>query len=289
MQLEQQIEAIGLKNRFRIQVSKEKAEQLVHEGMAVFLDTNTIQYLYDDKSLREYVLERDRYKCDLCRGYAQYVERIIEKKDGGLRTPVNSRSVCLECNQFSKLLMETTRVKGLPLYLNNHMRLTISNPTEDIVRYVCKQNEIHCYCDISKHPNANIYGICVVMVGGNKKKGVYIHTRTITNPNGNPTWAELKAVHWACFIGTYGHVDGHKIKIYTDTEISRMKSPMSELNKVLEEIRQYPSVEIIYLDPDAQEHPLYKTAHEFARGVAQCKNNKVVFKRVEKLLNCSSL
>jgi len=271
-----------VKNRFRTQVLKEKAEQLVREGMAVNLDTNTIQYLYDDKSLREYVLERDRYQCNLCGGYAQYVERIVSKKDGGLRTPANSRSVCLECNQYSKLLMETTLNNGLPLYLNNHMGFTISNPTEDIVRSVCKQNEIHCYCDISKHPNANIFGIAVVMVGGNKKEGVYIHTRTITNPNGNPTWVELKA---RCIgLASLGLMDSHKITIYTDTEISRMKSPMSELNKVVEEKRQYPSVEIVYLDPDAQEHPLYKTAHEFARGVAQSKNNKLEINRVDKLL-----
>ena len=46
------------------------------------------------RALRKRVLERDGYRCVVCREHAAIVDHILRRKDGGKDEPGNLRSLC---------------------------------------------------------------------------------------------------------------------------------------------------------------------------------------------------
>lgn len=79
----------------------------------------TRHWTYHEEKLREKVLRRDNYECQIrgpgCKGRATQVDHIHPKSLGGLATPDNLRAACGWCNNAKGSRSDVRRPLVTPL------------------------------------------------------------------------------------------------------------------------------------------------------------------------------
>jgi 5-methylcytosine-specific restriction endonuclease McrA len=83
-------------NKFSIHL--DTATQLVDEKMAIWTGKKKIDMLYDIRSFRQFILDRDGKKCHYCNKKGHTIDHIIPKSKGGITTPTNCVCACEPCN-----------------------------------------------------------------------------------------------------------------------------------------------------------------------------------------------
>jgi hypothetical protein len=92
-------------------ISCDKAKKLVEEGAAGVVHKTLIHKLFNRKSLRKFILERDHFTCHYCGFYGDTIDHKIPKSKGGASTPVNCVCACIDCNQNKKTVRYEEYVK----------------------------------------------------------------------------------------------------------------------------------------------------------------------------------
>lgn len=93
--------AIGKYGEKRYAVRREKAQQTVLEGAAVWGNDTTIHHLFSGKELEHLVLKRDKYTCYYCEGKGTILAFITPRTQGGLLSPQNSVACCKTCKEIN--------------------------------------------------------------------------------------------------------------------------------------------------------------------------------------------
>lgn len=86
------------KKRIEYTVSYEQAVLMVNEGVAGIVHETLIYKLYDRKTFKEMILERDENICQYCGRYGDTVDHIKPKSEGGISSPINCVAACRKCN-----------------------------------------------------------------------------------------------------------------------------------------------------------------------------------------------
>ncbi|WP_254843913.1 HNH endonuclease [Virgibacillus dokdonensis] len=86
--------------RYENIINYNRAKKLVEEGAAGIVHSTLIHNFFNWKSLREFVLERDRYTCHYCGFYGDTIDHKVPKSKDGASTPFNCVCACLECNLY---------------------------------------------------------------------------------------------------------------------------------------------------------------------------------------------
>ncbi|WP_115994082.1 HNH endonuclease [Cohnella lupini] len=88
------------------QIDVALASLLVREQAAVVKSPTVIVRLYDARTFRQFVLERDGYTCVYCGevGGNLTLDHVVPRSKGGKSTPLNVVAACLRCNQSKDAL-----------------------------------------------------------------------------------------------------------------------------------------------------------------------------------------
>lgn len=79
-------------------ITKETADKLVEEKMAIRIDPEKVKIKFSKKEFSKFILERDKYTCYYCKRYGDTIDHVIAKTNGGLTTPKNCVCACAKCN-----------------------------------------------------------------------------------------------------------------------------------------------------------------------------------------------
>lgn len=80
-------------------ISKEDAQRLEKEGMAVKKNEEEYLTLYTQTEFRDMILKRDHYICTYCGEKGYTLEHILPKSREGITVPNNCACACLKCNE----------------------------------------------------------------------------------------------------------------------------------------------------------------------------------------------
>ena len=75
-------------------------------------------------AIRRLVLRRDKHKCQICGGYGNEVDHIVEVMDGGKSVPGNLRTLCHSCHKKKTTVERTRRAAA---------RMAASLPTASVI------------------------------------------------------------------------------------------------------------------------------------------------------------
>jgi hypothetical protein len=84
-------------NCFRIK--EEFANRLIQEEMAVWISDFEIQILYDRKSFRDFLIQRDGETCFYCGKNGTTIDHVFPQTKGGFTTVKNCVIACFQCNE----------------------------------------------------------------------------------------------------------------------------------------------------------------------------------------------
>lgn len=261
-----EILVIGYQYKWKEKFPLEHAVRIVEEGLAEVIGSTAVRILFDDRSLKEYVLSQYNYLCADCGKPATRVTRIVPKSEGGLKTPKNLKAICDDCIHLRQQ-SEQQRIweqkwkrvnidYAVPVYLNDSTDIhqVIENPPDFLLDYVRDPKCIHYFCDVSEYSNQGIFGIAVVEAGQNR--GIRVYTRNMKGIPGKTSLMELNAVHWALKI--LRKKKAKKFSVYSDTNVLQFRDPITKSLLL-------PNVRIHFLSQEEQKHPLYRMAHHFSR------------------------
>lgn len=88
-----------LRKWFEVFIDYDVALLYVREEAAVIKNENTIVKIYDKKTLRRFILDRDGDTCRYCGDYGDTIDHVVPRSKGGLSSPANCVCACNSCNQ----------------------------------------------------------------------------------------------------------------------------------------------------------------------------------------------
>jgi hypothetical protein len=102
-------------------ITPEHAELLIREAAAIVKDGSTIIRIYNKKTLRRFVLERDGNACVYCgrSDIALTLDHVVPRSKGGCSTPMNTVAACEPCNLAKGSLDLDEFLKGRPAHAIN--------------------------------------------------------------------------------------------------------------------------------------------------------------------------
>lgn len=275
------IELYGPKRKWKCPISYEQAIKYVSEGAARVISTHRIVKKYDDKELRQFILERDKGICYFCGENAQGVYKLVSKSGGGIRSPKNCVCACEACNRsVSNNHRHRGSVKfALPVH-NQYGEIctTIENPDNILISYYKDTETISVYCDYSLHPDKTHGGYAVIVVGCK-----HIMAFTHRNHQSFPITHEeelkglLKAMDsFSWFLQHLQGSSAKKVVFYTDVgnisdvlkgKINRYVNIATKINLGLKKlIGNHPSTRFeIHNIKASRDRSYYRLAHRFAR------------------------
>ncbi|MDU7473100.1 MAG: hypothetical protein E7L01_07050 [Paenibacillus macerans] len=264
-----------LKNKYRVSkpITYELAKRYLDEKAAYFYkETPNIIYLkYNRDQLRQFIFERDQHRCYLCGEYAEFVNTILTKPEGGLKTPANMRAVCHKHNRFfqQKQKVPTGNILyALPIYQGHSGKImdTIENPDPSILKLTFRPDRMYCFCDITTQHDSPYYGICNVVIGG-PIAGIQIYTKIIQETPNQTHKLELLAIEEAIQRFSVEKWQFKKAFVFTDIPYDLYLFSLGELGELARAIEEKKGViSIRYLNNQEQKgNVMYRLAHNFAR------------------------
>jgi Zn ribbon nucleic-acid-binding protein len=240
-----------------IEISYEIGMEYLAEGAAVIKSKHTIVRLFDDKSLRNHVLKRDRNVCFNCGGLATSVQRIMSKVEGGLKTPLNMKSICTKCVGHTTFKSKQHGPSLNILYKSEVIKVF---PQPEFIIDL-DPSIVHIYCDASELGLcAGKYGVAIVIVNNYV---VEILTNTFEYAAHQSHYAELEAIQFAMMNAPYET----KINIYTDVPIKNYKKNTGLMGNIVRRIigKKTEHTKVITMSNQDQKNIYYRLAHQFSR------------------------
>lgn len=282
---------IDQKRKFRAAITRELAQKYLDEGAAMIHRSDTICKLFDRRSLRDYILERDGPLCQICKDRrANKLHRIVPRSEGGIRSPANCIAVCDHCcnvkSKRTKNNRHTTDIEwAIPVYKfgNNHIAATIENPSHYMMEEINRRSSMELYCDASTSSDQDCYSIAVVAVGRGRVQTV---TEMFTRQQGEPIdsmYAELKAIELALKLMTPS--PDIEAVIYSDLDYIRSllnkrksKVPCKRiiLNHLASQLQRNGLISIQYIGRKAKRKIYYRMAHKFASAALRTQRKNSV-------------
>ncbi|NDI35729.1 hypothetical protein [Chengkuizengella sediminis] len=244
------------------EISFEIAKQMVIECAATVVDQSHILKKFHRYGLTKHVLKRENYLCYKCNKEAQSIERIIPLQDGGLKSPLNSRAVCIECKRIDPQPQKKENHNlGSILYTYNNNHYEYKYIKKDFVEEISLNPSFtHIFCDASEHKNGGLFGIAIIIVSN---QSVTIKTDTFQFLKGHSMYAELKAINFAID----SEFSDCKI-IYTDINFRQCNYSMknSKEKRLCRYITSKINIKnIIEMNDDIKRSIYYNLAHRYSR------------------------
>ncbi|MGO5676662.1 HNH endonuclease [Bacillus subtilis] len=160
-------------------VHYEKAMQMVNEKVAYIVHEKLIKKYFDRDTFRKLIFKRYGEKCFYCGGFADTIDHIIPKSQGGLSSFSNCVPACINCNEAKDSML----LDEYLFYFDPYTVIPDTSKTEhvriDLMQLAERLDNINTYlnmCLKKVEDNGEIYGFQFEMIELNEKMKRIIET-----------------------------------------------------------------------------------------------------------------
>lgn len=129
-------------------VPYEKAIQMVNEKVAYIVHEKLIKKFFDRETFRKLIFKRYGEKCFYCGKFADTIDHIIPKSQGGLSSFSNCVPACVNCNEAKDSMTLDEYLFYLDPYVNMLKTSKIEHISIDMKRLVKRLDSINTYLNM---------------------------------------------------------------------------------------------------------------------------------------------